>query len=575
MHAGCMPPGAGPSLSSLPACHPAGAQPPPSLPATARGKGTGSVPATAYSNHAGCTQLPQGQFFPDIIIYQALNHSSCVLGKTSSPLPVCHTRVQPSPPPGTLRLCRKAAAGTSQGQPHHGAPSQSSGMPWEPAGSWQGWEQEAGTRVLHKAPQARSHRLLGQESGHPLPRFRESPIPRVLRVLGEQRGSSLAMEQGAITQPQTQPSSPLPWNVEPPHTPRLSPQSIYHRSCTLTASQPPACCSFCSPGTGSAPRDMGTAGGHLLHTPLPLNRHLSPLCLPRGDQSDAPAALGCPHCARRGCGSSDGARSPQPHAPTGSGLPEQDRDPRLRCPTGTFPPGLHRAMCCAGSCPCPVGVSRAKGLAAARSPVLPPATLQAGAVPSSHGHPPVPSEAKTPHEGREKTASLSSEGSGKKCCVTRGTAKTNRAWQPDTAPGQGAQTAPAGCGMRTDRQGRGSPQQTPCRALVANSCPWRRVARGAHPQRALLTVGTPGELPWTSHGRREWSCDLALGWTGTNTAPAPSASQGAPGDPAWGHRARPDCGPSHGVMLLPSSRGHGPHHSLQDGEGGEHGIQTH
>ena len=56
--------------------------------------------------------------------------------------------------------------------------------------------------------------------------------------------------------------------------------------------------------------------------------------------------------------------------------------------------------------------------------------------------------------------------------------------------------------MRTDRQGRGSPQQTPCRALAANSCPWRGAAGGAHPQRALLTTGTPAELPRTSHVRR-------------------------------------------------------------------------
>lgn len=58
------------------------------------------------------------------------------------------------------------------------------------------------------------------------------------------------------------------------------------------------------------------------------------------------------------------------------------------------------------------------------------------------------------------------------------------------------------------------------------------------------------------------------GRTGTDTAPAPSAPWGAPGDPMQRHRARTACGLSCGRMLLPSSRGRGPHHSPQDREGG-------
>lgn len=465
-------------------------------------------PSHCLQQPCGMHAAPTGSVFPRHHYLPSIKSLIMCAGEnvlTSSRLPhVGSAIISPRHPQAVPKSCGWNLPGPAPSQGSQPEQWDALGASWELAGLGAGGRDQGPAQ----GPQARSHRVLGQESGHPLPRFLASPIPRVLRLLGEQRGSSLAMEPGAITQPQTQPSSPLPWNVEPPHTPRLSPRSIYHRSCTLTASQPPARCSFCSLDTGSALRDTGTAGGHLLHTPLPLNRLLSSLCLPRGDQSDAPAALGCPHCARRGCGRSDGACSPQPHAPTGSGLPEQDRDQWLRCPTRTFPPGLYRAMCCAGSCPRPVGLCRVKGLAAAHSPVLPPATLQAGAVPSSHGHPPVPSQAKTPHEGREKTASLSPEGSGKKCCVTRGTAKTNRAWQPNTAPGQGAQTAPAGCGMRTDRQagqGRGSPQQTPCRALTANSCPWRGVARGAHPQKALLTMGTPRDQPWEGgNGAEIW-----------------------------------------------------------------------
>lgn len=112
----------------------------------------------------------------------------------------------------------------------------------------------------------------------------------------------------------------------------------------------------------------------------------------------------------------------------------------------------------------PTRTPQGKGLAAARCPVLPPATPPArcpSGEPGSHSHPPVPSTARTAQEERENTVSLFPKGSGKKCCVTRGKAKSNRPWQPDTAPGQGAQTAPAGCGMRTSRQGRGS-RSRPC-----------------------------------------------------------------------------------------------------------------
>lgn len=113
---------------------------------------------------------------------------------------------------------------------------------------------------------------------------------------------------------------------------------------------------------------------------------------------------GCPRCARQGCGGSNGACSPQPHVPTGSRLPERDRDPRLRCPTGTFQPGPDRAMCCGVSCPRPAGVSWAKGLAAAHSPH--PATCNAAGRHGARRVSPAPtathpSPARPKHGGKE------------------------------------------------------------------------------------------------------------------------------------------------------------------------------
>lgn len=269
--------------------------------------------------------------------------------------------------------------------------------------------------------------------------------------------------------------------------------------------------------------------------------------------------LGCPHCARQGYGGSDRAHIPSPTFPlapaagVGQGCTAQTSHWDL--PTRAAPsnvlwgvPGEGAPLSCHLRC-----------CRQAQSPA---------GQPGSHGHPPVPSKAKTRREGREKSASLFPKGSGKKCCVTRGTAKTNRPWQPHAAPGQAAQTAPAGCGMRTDRQSRGSLQRIPCRALVMMSCPWRRAAGGAHPQRAFLTMGHQQSCrgPATRGGNRAgiWPSR----WTGTDTAPAPSAPWGALGDPIWAHRARTAHGLSRGRTLLPSSRGHGPEHSSQDGEMG-------
>lgn len=119
------------------------------------------------------------------------------------------------------------------------------------------------------------------------------------------------------------PSQPLPWNAEPPGP---SPQTkclLYelHVNC-FPAVRPLARHPLSTGG-------RGTAEGHLLPTPLPLNRHLSPFCFPAGDPPEALAVPGCPRRARQGCGGSDGACSPQPHAHAGSGLPQRDRDLQL------------------------------------------------------------------------------------------------------------------------------------------------------------------------------------------------------------------------------------------------------
>lgn len=90
-----------------------------------------------------------------------------------------------------------------------------------------------------------------------------------------------------------------------------------------------------------------------------------------------------------------------------------------------------------GSAPsCPIGRPRRR---ARGRPLSPPATCSS----ASQAHDPrathSPSAAKPAQEAKEKAATPFPKGSGKKCCVTQGKAKTNRAWQTGAAVGQGAQ----------------------------------------------------------------------------------------------------------------------------------------
>lgn len=84
---------------------------------------------------------------------------------------------------------------------------------------------------------------------------------------------------------------------------------------------------------------------------------------------------------------------------------------------------------------------------------------------------------------------------------------------------------------------------------------------------ALITTGTPEELPWIRHEGGVGTEIQLPGWARTNIAPVPSAPQGAPSDPIWGPRVRPDQPVNCSGMILLSFRGHGPGHSLQDGKG--------
>lgn len=157
----------------------------------------------------------------------------------SSPLPGCHTRFQPSPPPGTHRLCRKATAGTSRSWPRHRALAQQ----WDaPGASLElarlGWE--AGTRVLRKVPRpAATGEGLGSEEWPPAPSLPSkscgSPASGEALFWRWSREPS----PNPLESPAPHRSQPLPWNAEPPPTPGRAPrQSVYCMSCTLTASQP-------------------------------------------------------------------------------------------------------------------------------------------------------------------------------------------------------------------------------------------------------------------------------------------------------------------------------------------------
>lgn len=134
-----------------------------------------------------------------------------------------------------------------------------------------------------------------------------------------------------------------------------------------------------------------------------------------------------------------------------------------------------------------------------------------------------PSPARPKHGGKEgkklQVCFLKALG---KNAVLEGTAKTNRPWQPDTAPSQAAQTAPAGCGIRRDRQGRGlhggahteHSQPTPAREEGQPEGP---ILKGSHSPRDISRAAM--DQPW----RREWSWDPALKRTGIDTPHAPSA----------------------------------------------------
>lgn len=143
---------------------------------------------------------------------------------------------------------------------------------------------------------------------------------------------------------------------------------------------------------------------------------------------------------------------------------------------------------------------------------------------------------------------------GKKCCVTRGKAKTNRPWQPDAAPGQGAQTAPAGCGMRTSRQGRGSCSRPRAERPQPNPAPGEGQPGGP---------SAKGPCHWYG-GERGW--DPALGSWNSHTGEPRVTCVGTQGQgtlravPWW--------------VLPPQSWGRGRSHSPWDGEGGSVGIQS-
>lgn len=160
----------------------------------------------------------------------------------SSPLPGCHTRVQPSPPPGTHRLCRKATAGTSRDAP--GASPELARLGWE-----------AGTRVLRKVPRpAATGEGLGSEERPPAPSLpsKSCGSRRAERLFSGDGGWSREPSSNPLESPAPRRSQPLPWNAEPPHPLGRAPrQSVYCTSCTLTASQllqPPLARHPLSPG---------------------------------------------------------------------------------------------------------------------------------------------------------------------------------------------------------------------------------------------------------------------------------------------------------------------------------------
>lgn len=325
------------------------------------------------------------------------------------------------------------------------------------------------------------------------------------------------MEQGA--DPIPVPMGPKAWNAAPP---AQHPKSI-HRSSPTPPNHGP------HPLQPQHPRRH--QGAFFLVAPAPKEAFNS-FCLTRGDPLDAPAV---------------------PWR-TGRAVPRGEME--LQPPTlllllglGLGPVALpsHQDL--------PTRMPRRKGLAAAPSCHLQRRRRGArGESPAPTATHPSPER---PKQHRKKGKILQGcflKALGKKCCVTRGKAKTNRPWQPDAAPGQGAQTAPAGCGMRTSRQGRGSHSRPRAERPQPNPAPGEGQPGGP---------SAKGPCHWYG-GERGW--DPALGSWNSHTGEPRVTCVGTQGQgtlraiPWW--------------VLPPQSWGCGRSHSPWDGEGGSVGIQS-
>lgn len=295
------------------------------------------------------------------------------------------------------------------------------------------------------------------------------------------------MEQGA--DPIPVPMGPKAWNAAPP---AQHPKSIHRSSPT-------------PPNHGPHPLQPQHLcmhqGALLLVAPAPKEAFNS-FCLTRGDPLDAPAVPWCTGWAVLLL------------VPRGE-MELQPPTLLLLLGLGLGPVALpsHQDL--------PTRMPRRKGLAAAPSCQLQRRRRGArGLSPAPTATHPSPER---PKQHRKKGKILQGcflKALGKKCCVTRGKAKTNRPWQPDAAPGQGAQTAPAGCGMRTSRQGRGSCSRPRAERPQPNPAPGEGQPGGP---------SAKGPCHWYG-GERGW--DPALG-------ELEQPHRGAPGD------LRGDTGPGH------------------------------
>lgn len=154
-------------------------------------------------------------------------------------------------------------------------------------------------------------------------------------------------------------------------------QNVYCRSCALTASQP------------GAPAPSAPAPERAFH---------SLLLIPTGHIRGTGHAR-VPSLCQAGLRGSGGACSPQPHTPTVPGVQNRSGT-RGGWTAGTASSNLLR-------CPAHI-LTGCPGRRGSYCPLahLLPVTLLASTVPGrrpgSHSHPPIPSQAKTPREGREK-----------------------------------------------------------------------------------------------------------------------------------------------------------------------------